>query len=205
MPNITLDGERYTGGGSGAATWAGLLAGIDATLNPARRIVTDVRFDGIDEAAFRDPVVLDRPLGDLAMVEVVSGTPAMLVERILAEAAASLDGLCRGAAQVGELARAHDSQMAARGLVELAEGLSALVGIVGAAALALEVDLGQLRCDDRPASVLLGELTRLIDQVISAQADGDWIAVADVLQYDLEPTLRGWRPLFTSLLQAPAA
>jgi hypothetical protein len=205
MPNITLDGEGYVGHGDHAGTWADLLAVIDVTLTPKGRIVTDVRFDGIDEAAFRDPLVLGRPLGDLATVEVMTGTPAMLIERILGEAAASIEELCRGAAEVGELARAHDGQLAARGLIELAEGLSSLVGIVGAAALALQVDLEDVRCDDRPASVLLGELTRLVDQVITAQAGGDWITVADVLQYDLEPTLRGWQPLFTSLLDAPAA
>jgi hypothetical protein len=205
MPNITLDGVPWVAGGDDADTWGGLLTTIDEALTGARRIVTDVRFDGIDEPAFRDPLVVGRSLEELAAVEVVSGTPAMLVERILGEAAASLDGLCLGAAHVADLARAHESQQAARGLLELAEGLSALVGIAGAAALALQVDLNELRCHDRPATALVGELTRLIDQLIAAQGGGDWITVADVLQYDVEPTLRAWRPLFSSLLAAPAA
>jgi hypothetical protein len=204
MPDITLDGAPCAAALNGAVAWGPLLAAIDETLG-GQRIVTDVRFDGIDEPAFRDPLILDRPLAGIAVIEVETGTPAMLVERILGEAASSLEGLCLGAAHVGELARGHDAQQAARGMVELAEGVSALVGIVGAAALALQVDLDELRCEDRPAFVLVAELTRLIEQLIAAQAGGDWITIADVLQYDVEPTLREWRPLFASLVGAPAA
>lgn len=204
MPRILLDGADFLPA-EPATTWGGLLNTLDKNVAPRERIVTDVRFDGLDEPAFREAAALERTLDPVAMVEVTSGTPAMLMERCLAEASSSIDALCGAAVEVGEAFRGHDIGEASRGLVQLAEGLATLTGIVGAAGLALHVDLASVTANGDTASSMVKELTSLIDTLIESQHVGDWITLADVLQYDVEPALRRWRPLLDAFPQARPA
>lgn len=193
MPTILLDGQNLTAD-HGAATWGGLLEVVDRDLSARQLIVTDVWFDGLDEPAFRDPTVLDRHLGDVATVEIASGTPAELMARCLGDAAAAIEPLCEACRQVATLFRGTDIQTANRGLIEVAEGLTTLTSIVGAAGLALEVDLQDVACGQRSALAAVNELSGFVETLIAAQQRADWIALADVLEYDIEPALRNWTP-----------
>lgn len=203
MPRILIDGTDYEGTPE-PLTWGALLERLDAALAPRGVIVTDVRFDGIDEPAFRDRPALDRPLAELAVVEVTSGTPAALMDRCLAEALASLDPLAAAAAGVGEQFRGHDIAAACEGLVQLIDGMMSLVGILGAAGAMLGVDLQRLQCGDGPATARLVELATFLETLVSAQETQDWITVADVLQYDVEPAIRQLAGLVETVRAAAA-
>lgn len=203
MPRILLD-EQPVAIDPTPSTWGELLGVLDAEFEARSLIVTDVRFDGLDEPAFREPDALGRQLAEMATVEVASGTAASLMERCLAEAAASIAPLCEAAVSVGEQFRGFDVGDANRGLSELAESLNSLMGIVGAASLALKVDLRQVMSEDRPVSQLTQELTTYLETTLEAQQSQDWITVADVLQYDLEPALKRWAPVFTAFSERTA-
>lgn len=204
MPKILLDGSELAVAPA-PATWGDVLNGVDAHLTGTGRIVTDVRFDGLDEPAFREPATLDRPLADVLLVEVVSGSPAALMDRCLEEAIAAIPPLSAVALSVGEAYRTQRHAAASGGLVELAEGLSSLVGIVGAAGLAFQVDLRHLRCGDQVASTVVGELGAYLDALVTAQEVKDWVTVADVLQFDVEPALKRLVPVLESLRQDQTA
>ncbi len=203
MPRILIDGTDYEATPE-PLTWGALLERLDAALAPRGVIVTDVRFDGIDEPAFRDRPALDRPLAELAVVEVTSGTPAALMDRCLAEALASLDPLAAAAAGVGEQFRGHDIAAACDGLVQLIDGMGSLVGILGAAGATLGVDFQRLQCGDEPASARLVELATFLETLAGAQESEDWITVADVLQYDVEPAIRQLAGLVETVRAAAA-
>jgi hypothetical protein len=204
MPRILLDGSELAVA-PGVSTWGALLHEIDEQLAGSGRIVTDVRFDGLDEPAFREPGTLDRLLAEVVVLEVISGTPAGLMDRCLEEALAAIPPLCAAALAVGEGYREHHLAPANMGLVELADGLSSLVGIVGAAGLAFQVDLRHLRCGDQVAATLVAELGSYLESLVMAQEAGDWITVADVLQFDVEPALKRLTPVLESLRQDQTA
>lgn len=199
MPRILLNGADHMTAPE-PRCWGDLLGVIDQALQPSGTIVTDVRIDGIDEPAFRDPLLLERALADVAVLEIEAGTPASLMERTLREAAASVDSLGDAAEAIGESFRGHDLGPANNSLAQLGESLRSVVGIVGAAGLAFHVNLGQVRCGgDRTVSSMVAELTGFVDDLIAAQGIGDWITVADVLQYDVAPALRRWGPMLEEL------
>jgi hypothetical protein len=202
MPRILLDGSTLTQ--PAPATWGLLLTDLDHQLAALARIVTDVRFDGIDEPAFREPDTLQRPLDDLSAVEIWSGTPSGLMDRCLEEALAAVAPLSLAALDVGERYRGHDLESANRGLFELADGLSSLIGIVGAAGMASRVDLDHLQCGDDVAAAVVGEVGRQLEQLVAAQEAGDWITVADLLQYDVAVSLKRLAPVLESLRQGTA-
>jgi hypothetical protein len=118
------------------------------------------------------------------------------MDRCLEEATAAIAPLCTAAVELGERYRDHDLRPANQGLVELADGLTSLIGIVGAAGLALHVD----------ATTIVSELGGHLEALVTAQEASDWLTVADVLQFDIEPSLKRLRPLLASLRQGqPAA
>jgi hypothetical protein len=201
MPIITLDGveQRF---GVPPDSWNALLTQLDAALAPRQLIVVDVRFDGLEEPAFRDAPALQRSLDLLTTVDVLSGTAAALMQRCLLEARDALDPLADAALQAGDRFRKHEVGEASERLIALSDGLSSLVGIVGAAGLALKVDLDNVFSAGRSVSALVGELSGYLDAGINAQEAGDWIALADILEYDLAPTLRRWRPMLDRLVDA---
>ena len=45
----------------------------------------------------------------------------------------------------------------------------------------------------------IGTLAGVLDTLISAQASEDWVTVADILEYDLEPAIRRWAALLEEL------
>jgi hypothetical protein len=204
MPRILLDGSELRPSPA-AETWGAVLRVVDETLAGSGRIVTDVRFDGLDEPAFRETSTLDRPLARLVIVDVQSGTPDSLMDRCLDEALAAIPPLCAAATLVGEGYRAHQLGTANSGLIELADGLSSLVAIVGAAELAFQVDLRQVRLGDQAAATVVAELASCLEALVSAQEVGDWITVADVLQLDVEPALKRLAPILESLRQKQSA
>jgi hypothetical protein len=202
MPTFLLDGAPFD---LTAETWGQALDAIDRHLAGRSHIVTDVRFDGVDEPAFRDPQVVELPLHDVATVEVVSGTPDSLLARCLAEAADSIEPLCQAAGSVGDEFRGFDIARANAGLVELADGMSTLVAIAGAAELASKGTPGSSAEPGHVVGPLAGELTGFIDALLEAQQAQDWITVADILQYDVEPALRRWAPVFQVVAGSPSA
>jgi hypothetical protein len=186
-----LDGEVLAV--DDARTWGELLSLVDAQLAAQDLIVTDVAFDGLDEPAFRENAVLARTLDGLASVEVQSGTPASLMERCMAEAIAATDALATAALRVAADFRARALLQARGGLVELAEGLGSLMAITGAAGIALHVDLERAVCGGRSIAAVVREMTGYVDAIVGAQQAGSWLAIAQVLERDVEPALRRWK------------
>lgn len=183
--------------------WSDMLDAVDRELAAYGRIVTSVRLDGIDVPAFRDASVAGRALAGFAVIEVQSGTEADLVGRCLSDAIDAIDALRQSAADVGAAFRKHDLQPANGGLKELAGGLSTLMSLLQAIGLALRVDLTAARDGHPSPATLIAELAGHVEGLIAAQSNQDWLTVADVIEYDVEPSLRRWHDLFSSFAPAP--
>jgi hypothetical protein len=196
---VLLDGGHFDVARS--TTWRQLLARLDDAVGRRGLILTDVSFDGVDEPAFRDASTLDLSLRDLAWIEVRSGTPASLMERCMAEALGAIDVLSHAAVQVADQFRGPAIVPARQRLAELAEGLGTLMAITGAAGLALKVDAQHAVHGDRSIASIITEMTGHLDALILAQEARDWGRIADVLQHDVEPALRRWKPVIEVFAQ----
>jgi hypothetical protein len=87
--------------------------------------------------------------------------------------------------------RQHDTGPANYGLAQLAHNLKALIVLVQTlrepvAAMQPPV-IGAL-----PSERDVETLGSWLESLVAAQVGHDWLTVADVLEYDLEPTLRAW-------------
>ena len=179
-------------------TWGDLLNTLDEHVAGEGHLLTSARFDGVDEPSFRDPAVTARRLDEVARVDIETSAPGVFLRQCLhdaigplnqaAEATLALSGKYRGT----DLAGCHE------GLTSLAadlRGLTSLVAMLGV----LQIDLDAFTMDGVAAADQLERFGGAIDAVVSAQESEDWLTVADVLEYDLEPAIRRWVELLSSI------
>jgi hypothetical protein len=198
MPRILVNGLEQTPGPA-CQHWGDLLEHLDGVVAGGGQVLTAVRFDGVDEPTFRDPAGARRSICGLQVIEAESLRPRDLLENSLNEAIGAARTLAEGAGRVGGAFRGFDVSIANQDLVDLAQGLGTLVAIIQTLSQALGVALDSLVCEFGTANNMIEELSGHADALIEAQQAGDWITVADVIEYDVAPALQRWPSLFEGL------
>ena len=197
MATVLLNGTAFVPPAP-APSWGPLLDAVDSHVAPTGEIVAAVRFDGVDEPGFRDAAVLDLVLGHELIVEIDTLHPRVLLGRVLDEASASLPVLGASCTELAAVLRGVQVDAAVRGLGQLAQSLANLVQLVAVSAAARGVTLENLQTAEGPALPLLRALDTQLVPLVEAQRAGDWITVADVLEYDVAPLM----PRFDAVLDA---
>ncbi len=198
MTTVLLNGTAFVPT-TPVPSWGPLLDAVDRHVAPSGEIVAAVRFDGVDEPGFRDGAVLGVVLGSELIVEIETLHPNDLLGNVLDEASRSLPALAASARELAAVLRGAQVDTAARGLGQLAESISNLVQLIAAAAAARGVALDTLTTREGPALPLLRTLDALMTPLLEAQGAGDWITVADILEYDIAPLMPRFDVLIDSL------
>jgi len=180
-------------------SWEELLAWADRTSADLGLLVTAVRLDGVDEPSFREPGVAARPLETVDVIEIDAATPASLVAESLDDALAGLEGLRTHATDVARRFRGNRLAQANAGLAELTQGLGTLVTLVEAVSGAMGIPIDTVVLDGRPAFAVIEDLGQPLTELTDAQQQQDWVTVADILEFDLEPAISRVAPLFSAL------
>ena len=180
-------------------TWGELLARLDEQAAADGVVLSVARFDGVEEPAFRETAVTARELAAMARIDVETSVPAALLRECLLEASGSLETLAVEAIELGALYRRHDVSPAHDRLKTLAGELGGLIGLVGMLAGPLQIDLAAIATDGMNGAEQLETLGATVDALVSAQDQADWLTVADILEYDLEPSICRWGTLLTEL------
>jgi hypothetical protein len=188
----------------GLTTWGDLLGSVDRELSESGEVVTAARFDGREEPDFRHPSVVGVPLSSVGIVEIQSCSPAGLLGQTLAEARSVMPEFRVSCKRLAEEFRGLDLQRANQGLVDFSTAIGALVAIVQTTGAALQVDLEHLLVKGRSAREVLVEFAGFLSGLISAQETQDWLTVADILEYDVEPAVPHLAGILTELSRARA-
>jgi hypothetical protein len=183
-------------------SWGYLLRAVDARCEARGQVVTAVRFDGVEQPAFRGAALESCDLAGLATIEVEAVRPADLLLSTIDQAVSAVDTLQQAAERIGASFRGFDVSRANEELANLAGSLGSVVTIASTLSQAIHVDLADLPCAGGTAMRMVDELTSHADALISAQEIGDWITVADIVEYDVAPCLRRWPSVFEALRQS---
>jgi len=176
-----------------------LLDWADRASAGRGQLVTAVRLDGVDEPSFRDETQAGRPLETVATVEFDAIEPAALVAQSVEDAREGLAGLRQHTLDVARRFRGTRVANANQGLAELTQGLGTLVSLVDTLGGALGISLETLTANGRPVVAVIDDLAQPLVAIGQAQAQEDWVTVADILEFDLEPALACCESLFDAL------
>jgi hypothetical protein len=182
--------------------WGELLDYLDRHVADDGKVLTAIRFDGVDQPSFRDPEAAGRPVGPLTVIEAESMSPGALLDNSIDEAIAASRALASGAERVGDAFRGFDVTRANQDLQELAQGVGTLVAIAQALSQAVGVGLEAVTCGGKSANDMVEALSSQVHELIVAREAGDWITVADTIEYDLAPSLHLWPGVFETLRQS---
>src|SRR5262250_152234 len=119
---LTMDGGTRIAN-SGLKTLGELLASVETGTGPDRRVVTEVRFDGVVQTTFREPESLGRQLDGPGAVAIETSTVRELLESSTAVAIEQIPALTNQARETGRAFRRHDVQDAHASLEALLAGL----------------------------------------------------------------------------------
>jgi hypothetical protein len=189
VPQIQVDGELFTCP-SPAKTFEDVLGVVEPALGARARIVTAVRFNGVEEPAFRESEVRGRTLGDDEHIEFGSARPVDIAVAALHDAARLIPAMSAAAAQLALQLRSEEAPDSAAGLGPLAEGLALLLALVQTAE-DWATGAGVAHAPWLAAEV--ETISEAIDVMQAAQRAEDWVTVADALRFDLCPALEAWR------------
>jgi hypothetical protein len=185
-----------------SADWGELLKGLEESANGRGEVVTAVRFDGVDAPTFREPAQTCRALRDVGLIELDTATPSDLLDEALAQGAVAAGTLGAAAGQIGAAFRCTDLREANQRMAELVDGVRSLIWILGTAATVRGISLDEMQCNGHAVSAQLAELTARLVSIVDAQQSQDWLTVADILEYDFQPALQAWQPVFEALRPA---
>jgi hypothetical protein len=180
-------------------TWGDLLNSLDERAARSGFILSAARFDGVEEPAFREPPVMARPMKTIARVDVQTAVPAAFLRECLLEAIQPLQETGDLAKRLSDIYRGHDVSAGHEGIKQLAADLGAVAVLADMLGGPLAIDLNALSMEGVTASQHLQQLGATVDSLVAAQEASDWLTVADVLEYDLEPAIRRWAALLTML------
>ena len=151
---------------------------------------------------------MSRPLKDILRVDVQTALPAAFLRDCLLEAIQPLQETAQTALRLAATYRGHDLMPGHEGLKTLASDLGAVAVLADMLAGPLGIDLTEVAVEGVSAAQHLQQLEVTIDTLVTAQEAQDWVTVADVLEYELEPGIRRWAALLTMItcqLQLPVA
>ncbi len=198
MARVLVNNEA-TAVENGPKTLGELIDWADRASADRGQLVTAIRLDGVDEPSFRDNALAATSLDGVATIEVDAVAPAALVAESVAEARAGLAGLRQHTLEVGRRFRGTRVANANQGLADLTQGLGTLVSLLEALGGALGLSLETLSVNGRSIVGLIDDLAQPLVAIAEAQTQQDWVTVADLLEFDLEPALGRCEPLFDAL------
>lgn len=181
-------------------TWGQLLGGLDRRLSVQRRVVTAVRFDGVDQPSYRHDGLAGLALGEVAQVEVDAEDAVALLRAAVDAAEDSLPQLVSGVRTTAAALR-RGAATAATELGALVTALQSLVALTVAAGTAADLAFGPDAGAERAVRVACGRIEDALASVLRHQGAGDRAALADGLDHHLAPAVAGWTAVLTPIRQ----
>ena len=185
-------------------TWGQVLASLDRTLAAERRVVTAVRFDGVDQPSFRSQDLAAADLAQVARVDIDVEDAAALLFAAVDAAGESLPSLVTGVGMTAAALRTGASDAQSQ-LVTLVTAVQSLVTLTAAAATAAHLSMGEAPGADATVVAACGGLETALTGLVAHQADGRWTALADALDADLAPAIAGWHDVLEPIRERAQA
>lgn len=133
------------------------------------------------------------------------GAPPVSVLGVLIEGSHTLGDVRGLLLLVAELYRSGDESRSRDKFIEMIVALERFVGIATLVERALSGDDVGIGHDGRTITLLVTRLNNILRDIVAAQIRRDNVLLADLLEYELAPSLDSWRELFHSLATGLAA
>jgi len=194
MLSCVIDGQVKSFNLNGADSLSVMLEGLNSDLAKGGRFIASLRVNGEEVAGNAEEA--SRRLDGIDSIEITTESPVCLVGKLLDEGEHYIDGLRAYMLQVAGDYSAG-SERADGSFTEAVQGLQWFVQMTGFIESTLNLDFQKLLLNGRPVAEYVKSLNGILQEIVTAQEEGDPIMLADLLEYDLAPHLEQWKEIYT--------
>lgn len=178
-------------------TFGQVMEKLSTRMNESGRVITEIVMNEQSLTGGKQLEYYKFPLNDVEIIELTTADPEALAKEAINSLAEYKEELRRNCFRAAELFRLGDELEANEiysrlldGWRWLMKGLSAMMGM-------LNIDQDAFRNTNRDAERFQDEkLLPLFDEMFDAQKRQDWIALADLLEFELAPALNEMADFF---------
>ncbi len=188
---VWMDGKPLGGELAGATLQEVLNCLMENSL-AKDRTMSEVRVNGqpFEEAVLGSAQLLPRERIDRLEVETMDSRQVAL--HFLANAGGYLAAIIASLEKVAELFRVSDEGEASEHYLHTLDSLQLFLQVLQSCREALELDFDAITLEGMSAEDRLRGLSTLVQELLAAQEQQDWVLLADILQYDLTAELKAW-------------
>jgi hypothetical protein len=170
--------------------------------------VLSVKVNGTDVTG-RDRSQLDElPLGEVQQLEVNTGDPKVLARATLYSVADFLEKLLTELQSTAELFRLGNSERSAKSFLRCIDGLQVFMHTLESCRRLLGISYELILIPSSGSAENLTSVAEnrralfsILDSMIEAQSDQDWILLADMIEFELVQALEDWREIIPAVLE----
>ena len=146
-----------------------------------------------------DKETLQKKPSDIDFLEVELSNLKDLVATNLVNALDYLKKLIPGFEEAADLFRAGNEQEANKYYLQILDGIDWFSQVVSIIMNPDEGKLELLDADDENLQVRQEKLTDLMNQMLEANKNQDWVLLADILEYEMLPFYKDWENILSKL------
>jgi len=166
-------------------TWGDLLDWVETQKLGDGQCITRVSFEGQEEIHYRKATVLKQDIEAIGAIQIESGEFDAVVRESFAELDSELRTALDSTREIIRLFEARDEATAYNRLGQLLDSVRIFYSL-------FSEDLGWIGLDEAERIQQTATLENAIRQLITAQENRFWVAVCDVLDYEMLPILDNW-------------
>ncbi len=173
--------------------------------------VLRVKLNGEDLTGKDRSHLKEMPIADIQEIEIQTGDPKILARSSLYSVADFLEKLLNELQHTAEYFRLGDAEKSNRSFVRCLDGLQVFMHSLEQCRrlLGISFELIYVPSNSEAYEITVAEnrrkLFEVLDGMIEAQANQDWILLADLLEYELIPILEDWRQIIPVILKKTQA
>jgi hypothetical protein len=191
---VLLDNKLYSSPLDGATLQDILCDLINNHLGGVRTL-KEVKVNGLpyESAAMGQPTDIFRAQIGVLEVETLDAREVSI--HFLRQAGAYLRTISLSSEKVAELFRVGDERETNEHYLRTLDSLQLFMQVLATTQDTLGLDFEQLLDDGSSPEIHLQRLAALVQEMLTAQEEEDWILLADLLQYDLVSALANWQEI----------
>lgn len=172
------------------STWGDLLDWIETNHLKAGQCITHVYLSGNESLNYRDPLTCDREIAEVTPVAIKSGDFDSVVRESMEELDHEIKSSLMLVSQIIHLLENRKEEEAYMRLGLLLDSVRIFFTI-------FSEDLGWIESPNPEISrqESSAALERALTQLVKAQENHYWVAICDVLEYEIVPILESWQKL----------
>ena len=151
------------------------------------------------ESPADDQIALQKNPSEIGSLKVELANLKDLVATNLTNALGYLKKLIPGFEQAADLFRAGNEQEANKYYLQILDGIDWFSQVISIIMKPDEGKLELLDADDENLQVRQEKLTDLMNQMLEANKNQDWVLLADILEYEMVPFYKDWENILSKL------